>query len=195
MKVLVACEYSGTTRDAFLKKGHDAWSCDILPTDVPGPHYQKDVMEVIKYGWDLMIAHPPCTYLSYAGIGHWNAPGRKEKRDEAYRFFMSLYNAPINKVCVENPKGLPMTIFRKPNQIVNPSDFGESQLKMTCLWLKGLPPLFLTGMMDKPKPIYIDKKGKKRYFTDAISGFSKDAQKKRSKSFQGIANAMAEQWG
>lgn len=195
MKVLIACEYSGIVREAFKAKGHDAWSCDILPTEIPGQHIQGDCLKILNDGWDLMIGHPPCTYLSYAGIGHWHRPGREKLRDAGMKFFLDLWEAPIKKICLENPKGLPMVALRRPNQIINPCDFGESHLKMTCLWLKGLPPLFLTGMMEKPRPIYIDKKGKKRYFTDSISGFKKDAQKQRSKTFQGIANAMAEQWG
>ncbi len=205
MRVLVACEFSQIVTKAFRLKGHEAFSCDILPTEGnPEWHYQGDVFDIINDNWDLMIAHPPCTYLSYAGIAHWNKLGRKEKRDKAMEFFMALYNSKIPKICIENPKGEPMTVFRKPDQIIQPYYFGDPHIKTTCLWLKNLKPLqyvleknlfFEVTSCGKPNPIYIDKKGKKRYFTDAISGFKKDAQKLRSKTFQGIADAMADQWG
>lgn len=204
MKVLVACEFSGIVRDAFKAKGHNAWSCDLLPTEKPGQHIQGDVLEILGNGWDLMIAHPPCTYLSGAGL-HWNKKrqGRQKKTIEAFNFFMNLYNAPINKVCVENPVGYINSHFRQANQIINPYFFGEPQQKRTCLWLKNLPKLYWhkentlfekKTAVDKPKPNYVDKSGKKRYFTDKLSP-SKDRWKIRSRTFQGIADAMAEQWG
>jgi len=201
MRVLVACEYSGITRDAFAAKGHDAWSCDLLPTEQPGQHIQGDVLEILNDGWDLMIAHPPCTYLSYAGVQSWNNPGREEQRQAAMRFFMKFINAPIQRICVENPVGLPNVEYRKPDQIVHPYYFGEQHLKRTCLWLKNLPKLWywlqddLFGKRtatEYPEPIYIDKtaRQKKRYFTDANHGGHA-----RSKSFRSVANAMVEQWG
>ena len=197
MKVLVACEFSGRVRDAFIKRGHDAISCDLLPTDVDGPHYQGDIMDIIFGGntFDLMIAHPPCTYLSSAGL-HWNnkIKGRQQLTEEAFEFFWFLYNCPINKVCVENPVGYVNTHFRKPDQIINPFQFGHPERKRTCLWLKNLPKLQPTNIVEPEKPTYICKSGRKLYFTDKLSP-SKDRWKIRSITFQGIANAMAEQWG
>ena len=201
MKVLVACEFSGVVRDAFIRGGHEAMSCDLLPTDVLGPHYKGDVMDIIGAGWDLMIAHPPCTFLSRAANQVWNAPGRADKRQEAFEFFMMFVNAPIAKICIENPVGYANTAYRKPDQIIHPYYFGERHLKKTCLWLSGLPKIWywpvddLFGkrtMTDYPEPIYIDKtpRKKKRYFTDAAHGGHA-----RSRSFDGIAQAMAQQWG
>ncbi len=200
MKVLVACEFSGRVRDAFLAMGHDAWSCDIIDSDTPWPcnHIKKDVIEVIynwKWQWDMMLAFPPCTYLSSAGL-HWNnrIVGRKEKTEQAFNFFMSLFNAPIDKVCVENPIGYIGSHFRKANQIINPHQFGHPERKRTCLWLRGLPLLKATKIVEPEKPKYICRSGRKLYFTDSLSP-SKDRCKIRSTTFQGIADAMAEQWG
>jgi len=203
-RILIACEFSGTVRDAFTKRGFDAWSCDLLPSETPGNHIQGDVLSVLNEGWDLVIGHPPCTYLSYAATKYWNDEGREEKRRDAFDFFMKIYNAPCEMVAVENPVGLPNTIFRKPDQIIEPYFFGDNHRKKTCLWLRGLPKLihvkqsdlfYVKTHIDPPNPIYIDKKtGKKRYFNDAISG-SRNGGHLRSKTFQGIADAMAEQWG
>ena len=204
MRILIACEYSGIVRDAFIAKGHDAWSCDLLSSEKEGPHLQCNVLSILDLHWDMIIAHPPCTYLSYSGIKYWNRDGRKEKRDAAMNFFMDLYNAPIEKIAIENPVGYPNTVFRKPDQIIKPYYFGEKQMKSWCLWLKGLPKLLhfkeddlfnKKTHVDRPEPVYTDKSGKKRYLTEAISGFSKDAQKRRSKTFQSFADAMADQWG
>ena len=205
MKILVACEYSGTVRDAFIKKGHEAISCDILPTEVPGPHYQGNVLDILYDGWDMMIAHPPCTYLSWAGNGYFNeekygqrAIERKRKREDALQFFFKLYRAPIDKICIENPRGY-VERFIKPTQKIHPFYFGDPHKKLTCLWIKGLPRLngnpdvALNFSKHEPKPIYIDKSGKKRYFCDSIKG--KGGGHARSKTFSGIAKAMAEQWG
>lgn len=200
MKVLIACEFSGRVREAFKAKGHDAWSCDILPTEIPGNHIQDDVLLHLADGWDLIIAHPPCTYLSYAANHCWNAWGRKQKREKALAFFLKLYDAPIPRVCIENPVGYPNTVFRKPDQIVEPFYFGDNQRKRTCLWLKNLPVLHHCEKNElfsrathcpPPKPIYLRKTdGKAIHFTEANHGGHK-----RSVSFHGIANAMAEQWG
>lgn len=202
MKVLVACEYSGRVRDAFIARGHDAMSCDLLPTDSPGPHYQGDVFDIINDGWDLMIAHPPCTYLSYAATRHWNKPGRAELREEALKFFLDLYTSNIPKICIENPVGYVNTVWRKPDQIIHPYYFGDPVQKRTCLWLKDLKPLdYANTKLPKPEPLYIcqggKKKGKKIHWTEAGVGTNKDIPrwKLRSTTFQGIANAMAEQWG
>ncbi len=207
MKVLVACEYSGTVRDAFKAKGHDAWSCDLLPTEKPGNHIQDDVLKHLDEGWDLMIAHPPCTYLSYVGIRHWNKPGRAEKREEAMNFFLNLAAAPIEKICIENPFGYPSKVYRKPDQTVHPYYFGESVQKRTCLWLKNLKPLIwqaeddlfsLATAVKKPEPMYIcqgEKSfGKAIHWTEGIRGV-KNRSHARSKTFESIAKAMAEQWG
>ena len=192
MKVLIACEYSGTVRDAFAKLGHDAWSCDILPTDAPGQHYQCDVMALLDKGWDLMIAHPPCTYLSNAGARFLYPKGvlndeRLQKGLVAKELFMSLYDANIAKICIENP--IASTVFRLPkyDQIVQPYEYGHPVQKRTCLWLKGLPKLI-------PINIVLERQSSK------IAGnwFNKggiDRQKNRAKTFQGIADAMAQQWG
>jgi hypothetical protein len=203
MRVLVACEYSGTVRDAFRAKGHDAWSCDLLPCDAdPAWHYQGDVFDIIGDGWDLMVAHPPCTYLTYAGTRHWNNPGRAELRNEALNLFMKLVDAPIEKIAIENPVGYVNTIYRKPDQIIHPYYFGDPFQKRTCLWLKNLSKLvYHDSIIAKPEPDYICKgeksKGKKINWCEGVKGTNKDNPrwKIRSKTFQGIANAMAEQWG
>jgi hypothetical protein len=193
LRVLVACEYSGIVRDAFIAKGHEAMSCDLLPTEKMGPHYQGDVFDIINDGWDMMIAHPPCTYLSYVGTRHWNKPGRKELREEALNFFIALYNSNIPKIAIENPLGYASKAFKKYDQIIQPYYFGDNAYKRTCLWLKGLPLLKHSDpkKLIKPEPIYILKtNGKKIHWTEANHG-----GKVRSKFWEGIAAAMAEQWG
>lgn len=203
MKVLIACEYSGIVREAFTAKGHDAWSCDLLPTEIGGgQHIQGDVLEILDQGWDLMIAHPPCTYLTYAATRHWNKPGRAELREDAAEFFMKLINAPINKIAVENPVGYMNTIYQKPTQIIHPYYFGEPVQKRTCLWLKNLPLLvYEETKIAKPEPSYICQgekcKGKRINWCEGIVGSSKENPrwKLRSKTFKGIAKAMADQWG
>ena len=198
LRVLVACEFTGIVRDNFLKLGHDAISCDLLPSEKPGLHYQGNVFDIINDGFDLMIAHPPCTYLSYASKKYWNAPGRAEERINALVFFNMLWTAPIKHICIENPLGIADVVIKKHDQIIHPYYFGDADLKRTCLWLKNLPKLNYILKSDlfnentfvqKPNPIYMDKKGKKRYFTDAGHG-----GKNRSRSFNGIAYNMAVQW-
>jgi hypothetical protein len=199
-RVLVACEKSGRVREAFNRIGCDAYSCDLLPSEDGGQHIQGDVREILNDRWDLLIAHPPCTYLSYVGIRHWHEPGRAEKREEAMRFFLDLYNAPIEKVCIENPVGYPNTVFRKPDQIIHPMYFGKPQLKRTCLWLRGLKPLEHRAEDDlfgekthteKPKPMYYLKTtGKPIHWTEG-----NHRSETRSRTFVSIAKAMAEQWG
>lgn len=218
MRVLVACEFSGIVRDAFAARGHDAWSCDLLPSEKPGNHITGSVLPHLAAGWDLMIAHPPCTYLSYAGTAHWNKSGRDKLRDEAMQFFMELWNSPIEKICLENPFGLPCQKFRKPSQRIDPFNFGEPIRKRICLWLKNLPLLFTSDdlfpssgiSLPPPAPIYVGTriatgKPKARYAMDTIprrwhwtepqSSAHKDRQKERSRFFPSIAQAMAEQWG
>lgn len=183
MRVLVACEYSGTVRDAFIKRGHDAISCDLLPTDVPGPHYQGDVFDVINDGWDLMIAHPPCTHLAVSGARYFAAKRADGRQQEAIDFFMSLAKAPIERYAIENPISIMSTAWRKPDQIIQPWQFGHGETKATCLWLKNLPQLKATDIVDgREQRIHKMPPGPNRW-------------KERSKTFQGIANAMAEQWG
>lgn len=197
MKVLVACEYSGTVRDAFIRRGHDAVSCDIIDTESQGPHIKGDAIEAAYSGsWDMMVAHPPCTYLSYAGMRHWNNPGREAERQRAMIFFKTLMDAPIEKICVENPMGEPCKHF-KNYQTVNPFDFGEPVRKRTLLWLKNLPPLMFSAQASV-RPVYVDAGGKARHYTEAMRGCSggKEGRRKaRAKFFISIAEAMATQWG
>ena len=196
MRVLVACEYSGAVRDAFRARGHDAMSCDLLPTDVPGPHYQGDVFDVIGDGWDLMIAHPPCTYLSSSGL-HWNGrvEGRAAKTEDALAFVRALLDAPISRIAVENPVGCIGTRIRKADQTIQPHQFGDDASKATCLWLKGLP--LLTPTAHVPGR---DVNGRLRWANQTDSGQNRlapsaDRWKLRSATFPGIAAAMADQWG
>ena len=181
MKVLVACEYSGKVRDAFKARGHDAWSCDLLPTDVEGQHIQGDVLEVLDQGWDLMIAHPPCTHLAVSGA-RWFKDKRKEQH-EALEFVSALLNAPIERIALENPVSIISTKIRKPNQIIQPWQHGHGETKATCLWLKGLPKLKPTNIVEGRKPRI------------HMMPPSKDRWKLRSETYSGIAKAMAEQWG
>ncbi len=196
MRVLVACEFTQIVTKAFRNKGHEAYSCDLLPTEGnPDWHIQGDVLEILGNGWDLMIAHPPCTYLSSVGL-HWNnkIDGRKQKTEDAFDFFMKLHNAHIEKVCIENPVGYIGSHFRKADQIINPFQFGHPERKRTCLWLRNLPQLKSTKIVEPEKPVYICKSGRPLYFIDAMSP-GPDRQKDRSRTFPGIAKAMAEQWG
>ena len=149
MKVLVACEYSGTVRDAFRARGHEAMSCDLLPTDVPGPHHQGDVRDVLGEGWDLMVAHPPCTYLSVSGM-HWTRRGLRDPQltEDALDFVRLLMDAPIPRIAIENPVSIISTTIRRPDQTVQPWMFGHDASKKTCLWLKGLPPLRPTHIVE-----------------------------------------------
>jgi hypothetical protein len=196
VKVLVACEYSGVVRDAFIAKGHDAMSCDLIPTDAHGPHYQGDVRDVLDYGWDLMIAHPPCTYLSVSGM-HWTTRGLRDPQltEDALAFVRFLLDAPISRVAIENPISVISSRIRKPDQIVQPWMFGHDASKATCLWLKGLPLLRPTQSVE-PRMV----NGRKRWGNQTDSGQNKlgpsaDRWKIRSETFSGIACAMAEQWG
>jgi site-specific DNA-cytosine methylase len=149
MRVLIACEYSGAVRDAFVKNGHDAMSCDLLPTDVPGNHHHGDVFDVINDGWDLMIAHPPCTHLAVSGA-RWFKDKVKEQA-ESLEFVRRLMDAPIDKIAIENPISIISSRIRKPEQIIQPWMFGHPEAKATCLWLKGLPTLSATDVLTKPE--------------------------------------------
>jgi len=184
MRVLVACEYSGTVRDAFIRRGHDAMSCDLLPTDAPGPHYVGDVRDVLAEGWDLMVAHPPCTYLTLSGV-RWlhEDPERWDRMREAVEFFGLLWEAPIPRVAIENP--LPHRHAGLPpySDTVHPWQFGHPEQKRTCLWLRGLPPLIPTDVVT----------GRQQRIWKLPP--TEDRWKIRSATFPGIAEAMAEQWG
>jgi hypothetical protein len=180
MKVLIACEFSGIVRDAFENKGHEATSCDLLPSELFGEHIQGNVLHHLDEGWDLMIAHPPCTHLAVSGA-RWFKDKQQEQR-EAIDFFMALVNAPIPKICVENPISIMSTVYRKPDQIIQPWWFGHGETKATCLWLKGLPKLIPTEIVEGRTPrVHYESPGKNRW-------------KNRSRTLSGIAEAMAEQW-
>lgn len=202
MKVLVACEYSGTVRDAFTRAGHDATSCDLLPTDVEGKHYQGDVMDIINDGWDLMIAHPPCTYLSVSGM-HWTTRGLRDPQltEDALSFVAALLGAPIPKICLENPISVISSRIRKPDQIIQPYEYGHDASKRTCLWLKGLPKLVPTRFVEPRVVVTPSGKTANRwgnqcdnYGQDKLPP-SEDRWKLRSATYVGIAEAMAVQWG
>lgn len=196
MKVLVACEYSGRVRDAFIKHGHDAMSCDILPTDVEGPHYQGDVRDIINDGWDLMIAHPPCTYLTNSGVTWLHKdPSRWAKLDEGAAFFKMLLEAPVERIAIENPIMHKYAKERiggvKQSQVIQPWMFGHMEQKATCLWLKNLPLLEPTNNVKEQMLALPDNERQRLHYLPP----SADRWKKRSETFQGIADAMAEQWG
>ena len=188
MRVLVACEFSGTVRRAFQKLGHDAWSCDILPADDDGPHILGDVRQVLHDGWDLMIAHPPCTHLAVSGARHFHR--KQAEQADALDFVRTLLDAPIPRIALENPVSVISSRVRKPDQIIQPWQFGHPESKKTCLWLKGLNPLQPTDVLQD----------RGRWQNQTPSGQNKlgpspDRWKIRSKTYPGIAHAMATQWG
>lgn len=198
MNVLVACEFSGIVREAFVARGHRAVSCDLIPTEQAGEHIIGDVRCHLNDGWDLMIAHPPCTYLSVSGL-HWNTriPGRAELTEEALAFVQTLFDAPIEKIALENPIGIISTRIRKPDQIIQPYQFGHPESKQTALWLKNLPLLVPTNELT---PTRFQPNGKPQWDNQTPSGQNKlgphkDRWKDRSRTYQGIAEAMAAQWG
>ena len=189
MRVLIACEYSGAVRDEFIRMGHDAMSCDLLPTDKPGPHYEGDVFDIINDGWDMMIAFPPCTHLALSG-SQWFAEKQKDGRqDEALQFVRDLMNADIPKIAIENPIGIISSRIRKYDQIIQPYMFGDPFQKSTCLWLKGLQPLIATDVVDKGEfKEWVGKNGKKKkqplWYAESLS--QGDLRWKiRSQTFQG----------
>ena len=182
MRVLVACEFSGIVRRAFRERGHEAWSCDLLPAEDGSPyHYQEDVLGVIRKGWDLMIAHPPCTHLAVSGA-RWFKDKREEQAD-ALHFVWKLLLAPPLRICIENPIGIISSRIRKPDQIIQPWQFGHGEVKATCLWLKGLPKL-------KPTDIVPGRRARVHHESPGP-----DRWKNRSRTLDGIATAMADQWG
>lgn len=181
MRVLVACEFSGRAREAFRLMGHDAWSCDLLPTDIHGQHIQGDVLSRLRDGWDLMIAHPPCTHLAVSGA-RWFIQKHKQQT-EALIFVQSLLDAPIERIALENPISIISSRIRKPDQIIQPWQFGHGEVKATCLWLKNLPKLVSTDIVDgRVARVHKEPPGPDRW-------------KRRSVTYQGIADAMAAQWG
>lgn len=183
MRILIACEYSGVVRDAFIRGGHDAMSCDLLPTNAPGPHYQGDVRDVLDYPWDLMIAHPPCTDLSVSGARHFAAKRLDGRQQASASFFLMLAKSDIPLIAIENPICIMSSLYRKPDQIVQPWMFGHGETKATSLWLKGLPKLIPTNIVE----------GREQRIHKMPP--SVDRWKLRSVTFQGIAQAMADQWG
>ena len=196
MKVLVACEYSGTVRDEFISRGHDAISCDLLPSETEGPHVQSDALDMLDDGWDLLVAHPPCTYLTNSGVTWLHKdPERWAKLDEAAAFFKAFLDAPIPKICVENPIMHKYAIQRiggvRQTQVVQPWMFGHLEQKATCLWLKGLPNLTPTNNVKKQMLLLPDNQRQRMHYLPP----SEDRWKLRSKTYLGLGNAMADQWG
>jgi len=194
MRVLIACEYSGAVRDAFIRAGHYAASCDLLPSDSPlGDHYQGNVLDILDHGWDLMVAHPPCTHLAVSGAKHFAKKQASGVQQDALSFVQMLLDAPILRIALENPISIISSRIRKPDQIIQPYQFGHEATKTTCLWLKGLPHLLPTDIVGKGER-HVTKGGKslpKWYNLPP----SPTRWKERSKTFQGIADAMANQWG
>ena len=191
MNILIACEYSGTVRDAFARQGHNAVSCDLLPSDTDGHHVIGDIRDLLDGEWDMLIAFPPCTHLAVSGARWFPEKRADGRQQEGIDFFMDMVNAPIDRIAIENPIGIMSSHYRKPNQIIQPWMFGHLEQKSTCLWLKNLPTLestdnVLEAMMDLPK----NKRERLHYLPP-----SEDRWKLRSKTFQGIAEAMADQWG
>ena len=198
MRVLVACEYSGIVREAFRKRGHDAWSCDLLPTDIPGHHIQGNIVNILTDGeehiWEMMIAHPPCSHLSSSGAAWFESKRKDGRQQRAIDFFLFLASVDIPKIAIENPIGIMSTHYRKPDQIIQPYQFGEPVKKSTCLWLKNLPLLKPTKIVE-PEITTLKTGAKFSTWDYKISMNHKERAKLRSKTFQGIADAMAEQWG
>jgi len=182
MKVLVACEYSGRVRDAFIAHGHDAVSCDLLETEVPGPHHQGPVEDILYDGWDLMVAHPPCTHLAVSGSRHFPEKIADGRQQAALDFVRLLMDAPIDRWCIENPVSVISSAIRPPNQIIQPWEYGHGEVKATCLWLKNLPKLKPTNCVEGREQKILMMTGPDRW-------------KNRSRTYQGVADAMGHQWG
>lgn len=181
MRILVACEFSGLVREAFRAKGHDAISCDLLPSEIPGPHIQGDVREILANGWDMLVAHPPCTHLAVSGA-RWFKEKVKEQ-EEALEFVRLLLAAPVPRIALENPISIISSHIRKPDQIIQPWMFGHGEVKATCLWLKGLAPLVAENIVSgRVARVHHEPPSPERW-------------KNRSRTFPGIALAMANQWG
>lgn len=199
LRILIACEFSGVVRDAFTARGHDAWSCDLLPSEKPGNHIIGDVRDVLHNDWDLMVAHPPCTHLSSSGAQYWPDKKRDGRQQAAIDFVLSLYDAPIPRVAIENPVGILSTVWRKPDQIIQPYQFGDAFTKKTCLWFRGVPPL-LPSLVVAPQFAWgtNSKYGGRRRDggrrLNPLPVLHADGHH-RSITFPGIAEAMADQWG
>lgn len=192
MKILVACEFSGVVRDAFAALGHDAWSCDLLDSETPGKHYKGDARRLL-HGWDLIIAHPPCTYLASSGARWW--PNRLEDQHDALTFVYEITQAECPRIAIENPVGRLSAEFRKPDQIIQPRQFGHPEWKTTCLWLKGLPKLEPTAIVAPDATVGGGKRPGRISSAIHRMGPSKRRQRERSRTYVGIAAAMAAQWG
>lgn len=195
MRVLIACEFSGTVRRAFRALGHDAWSCDLLPAEDGGQHIHGNALEALGWGWDLLIAHPPCTYLSRAGARWWKDPERQAMADAAADFFMAMWNAPVERVAIENPIGQMNRRWRYPDQTIQPWQFGHPFTKATCLWLRNLPPLMSTVLCAERQPLIRANTSHRARMgipqpKGALAGGLESA-----KTFEGVAAAMAHQWG
>lgn len=183
MRVLVACEFSGIVRDAFARRGHFAMSCDLLPSETPGNHYQGDVKDILGSGWDMMVAHPPCTHLAVSGARHFKEKRESGVQQEALEFVRTLLDAPIPRIALENPVSVISSAIRKPDQIIQPWQFGHGETKATCLWLKNLPLLVPTDVVEGREPkVHWMPPGPNR-------------AKNRSRTYAGIAEAIADQWG
>lgn len=220
MKILVACEFSGVVRDAFIAAGHDAMSCDLLPTERPGPHYRGDVRDILDDGWDLMVGHPPCTDLAVSGARWFASKGNRPA--EALEFVRLLMDAPIARIAIENPVSIISSRIRKPDQIIQPWQYGHGETKTTCLWLKNLPKLEPTDIVvpewavREDGSVHLSAKGKRDNPTHFLTGRTHrvlagaqleqwerihrmapgpERWRERSRTFEGIANAMATQWG
>ena len=192
MRVLVACESSGRVRDAFRAAGHDAVSCDVLPTEAPGPHIEGDVLPHLADGWDMIVAFPPCTHLAVSGARHFAAKRADGRQQEGIAFFLAIAAAPVAKLAIENPVGIMSSLYRKPDQVIQPWQFGHDASKTTCLWLRGLPHLVPTDVLTMPE--------RGRWANQTASGQNRlgpspDRWKQRSATYPGIASAMAAQWG
>lgn len=187
MRVLVACEFSGIVRDAFITRGHDAWSCDLVPSERPGPHFTGDILELLNESWDMMIAFPPCTYLCQVSTIRMSDPGHKEKAIKAMGFVSRLWDAPISKIAIENPRGLLNRWWRKSDQTIHPYHFGGDYWKATCLWLKNLPPLMASVVVANPQKNWVNR--------GDFSDRGEERRKARSRTYAGVAEAMAAQWG
>lgn len=192
MKILIACEYSGILRDAFLARGHDVMSCDTAPTERPGPHYRGDVRDILYDNWDMLMAFPPCTHIAISGARHFEEKRKDGRQQAAIDFFMMFVEVDIPKKCIENPVCIMSTLYRKPDQIIQPYQYGHPHSKRTCLWLYGLPKLKPTNILTKPSRGYWRNQtssGQNIFRQDKARG------KRRTRTYCGIAVAMAEQWG
>lgn len=196
MKILVACEESGVVRDAFTRKGHNAISCDLLPTAQPGKHYQGDIVDILHHDWDMVIAFPPCTHLAASGARWFKQKIADGRQQQGIDFFMLFASLKCEKVAIENPVGIMSSKYKKPSQIIQPYHFGDPFSKKTCLWLRGLPALKHTNVVDPGETVTFGSgKSMPKWYADAWKLPQDERAKVRSRTFQGVADAMADQWG